>query len=129
MSLKQTQHFEVEELNEDVIPKVDLSPYLRIVNSLSTYRIKGRVTELTGLVVKAVIPGVRVGELCYIESSYKKIPIKAEVVGFKDKDVLLMPLGELEGIGPGNDVIPMGSCLMDTIIESMYLNQNQRLMN
>lgn len=101
-----------EELSEDIIPPLDLSPYLRLVKSLSTYRLKGRVTELTGLVVKAVVPGVRVGELCFIESSYKKIPIKAEVVGFKDKEVLLMPLGELEGIGPGNDVIPTGNCLM-----------------
>ncbi len=112
MSFQESNKLIAEELSEEIIPSIDLSPYLRLVNSLSTYRIKGRVTELTGLVVKAVIPGVRVGELCYIESSYKKIPIKAEVVGFKDKDVLLMPLGELEGIGPGNDVIPTGTCLM-----------------
>jgi len=100
------------EMTENNLPKIDLSRYLRLINSLATYRIKGRVTELTGLVVKAVVPGVRVGELCYIESSHKKIPTKAEVVGFKDREVLLMPLGELEGIGPGNDVIPTGSCLM-----------------
>jgi len=100
------------EMTENDLPKIDLSRYLRLINSLATYRIKGRVTELTGLVVKAVVPGVRVGELCYIESSHKKIPTKAEVVGFKDREVLLMPLGELEGIGPGNDVIPTGSCLM-----------------
>lgn len=111
MSFRSQNNLNSEELSEDIIPLLDLSPYLRLVNSLSTYRIKGRVTELTGLVVKAVVPGVRVGELCYIESLYKKIPIKAEVVGFKDKDVLLMPLGELEGIGPGNDVIPTGNCL------------------
>jgi type III secretion protein N (ATPase) len=98
--------------DENDLPKIDLSRYLRLINSLATYRIKGRVAELTGLVVKAVVPGVRVGELCYIESSHKKIPTKAEVVGFKDREVLLMPLGELEGIGPGNDVIPTGSCLM-----------------
>ncbi len=112
MMNKNANYSTVEDLNESIIPPLDLSPYLRLVKSLSTYRLKGRVTELTGLVVKAIVPGVRVGELCFIESSHKKIPIKAEVVGFKDKEVLLMPLGELEGIGPGNDVIPTGNCLM-----------------
>lgn len=99
-------------MTEEDLPKIDLIPYLRIVENLPSYRVKGRVTELTGLVVKAVVPGVRVGELCFIEPLHKKNPIKAEVVGFKDKEVLLMPLGELEGIGPGNDVIPTGNCLM-----------------
>jgi len=98
-------------LDESILPKIDLSKYLRIVDNISTYRIKGKVIELTGLVVKASIPGVRVGELCYIESAHKKLPIKAEVVGFKNKEVLLMPLGDLEGIGPGNEVIPTGNCL------------------
>ncbi len=106
-------------MTEADLPRIDLSPHLRLISNLSTYRIKGRVTELTGLVVRAVAPGVRVGELCYIESSYKKIPIKAEVVGFKDQDVLLMPLGELEGIGPGNDVIPTGSSLTVRVGENI----------
>ncbi len=110
---------QTETMTEEDLPKIDLSPYLRLVENLSTYRIKGRVTELTGLVVKAVAPGVRVGELCFIESLHKKIPIKAEVVGFKDREVLLMPLGELEGIGPGNDVIPTGNCLTVRVGENL----------
>ncbi len=94
------------------VPTVDLHRYYRAVSALSTYRIKGKVTELTGLVVKAIVPGVRVGELCFIQPFHRSQPIKGEVVGFKDKEVLLMPLGDLEGIGPGNDVIPTGNCLM-----------------
>ncbi len=93
------------------IPLLDLHRYYREISSLSTYRIKGKVTELTGLVAKAIVPGVRVGELCHIQPFHRSHPIKAEVVGFKDNVVLLMPLGELEGIGPGNDVIPTGNCL------------------
>ena len=92
-------------------PIVDLFKYLHSIRSISTYRIKGRVVELTGLVVKAIVPGVHVGELCYIQPFQKKEPIKAEVVGFKEETVLLMPLGDLEGIGPGNDVLPTSSCL------------------
>lgn len=99
------------EKEDFVLPLIDLRKYLHVINSLSTYRIKGRVTELTGLVVKAIVPGVHVGELCYIQTLQKNEPIKAEVVGFKGESVLLMPLGDLEGIGPGNDVLPTGSCL------------------
>src|SRR3989338_6860348 len=93
-------------------PIIDLSKYRKAIANVSTYKVKGKVTELTGLVVKAVVPNVRIGELCLINSYYRKQPIKSEVVGFKDNSVLLMPLGDLEGIGPGNDVIPTGNCLM-----------------
>jgi len=113
------EQFSEYSMSEKDLPMIDLSPYLRLIEGVSTYRIKGRVTELTGLIVKAVIPNVRVGELCYIQSSYRKTLIKAEVVGFKDKDVLLMPLGELEGIGPGNEVLPTGSCLMVKVGENL----------
>jgi FliI/YscN family ATPase len=68
------------------------------------------VTELTGLMIKAVVPGGLAGELVEIESANGAL--KSEVVGFRDKDVLLMPLGDLEGIGPGNDVIPTGHSLL-----------------
>ena len=100
-------------------PAIDLRKYYREVHSLSTYRIKGKVTELQGLVVKAIIPGVRVGELCYIYPFHQSNPIKAEVVSFKDKEVLLMPLGDLEGIGPGNEVVPTGNCLLVRVGEGL----------
>lgn len=101
------------------LPTIDLRKYYRAVHSLSTYRIKGKVAELTGLVVKALVPGVRVGELCYIYPFHRAHPIKAEVVGFKDNDVLLMPLGDLEGIGPGNEVVPTGGCLTVRVGEGL----------
>ncbi len=94
------------------LPQLSLDRVRARVAEANFYRLKGKVTELTGLVVKAVIPGVKVGELCYIESLHLKKPIKAEVVGFRDKHVLLMPLGELAGIGPGNDVVPTGHSLL-----------------
>lgn len=93
------------------LPKVDFHKYFHNLSSVSTYSIKGKVTELTGLVIKAVVPGVRVGELCFIEPYHNKPPIKAEVVGFRDNEALLMPLGDLEGIGLGNDVTPTGGYL------------------
>ncbi len=106
-------------LDESILPNIDLSRYVQALDSLSTYRLKGKVVELTGLIVKAAIPGVRVGELCYIERTHQKAPIKAEVVGFKDKEVLLMPLGDLEGIGPGNEVFPSGASLKVKVGENL----------
>ncbi len=92
-------------------PVIDFSKYHHKLSEVSTYNIKGKVTELTGLVVRAVVPGVRIGELCFIEPYHKKEAIKAEVVGFRDQEVLLMPLGDLEGIGLNNNVIPTGHSL------------------
>ncbi len=93
------------------LPVVDFHKYHHQLSAVSTYNIKGKVTELTGIVVRAVLPGVRIGELCFIIPHHGRSSIKAEVVGFKDQEVLLMPLGELEGIGLGNDVIPTGHTL------------------
>ena len=96
---------------KDELPVVDFHKYHHLLSSVSTYSIKGKVTELTGIVVRAVVPGVRIGELCFIVPYHSKTPIKAEVVGFRDQEALLMPLGNLEGIGLGNDVIPTGHTL------------------
>jgi len=101
------------------LPSVDFHKHFHNLSSISTYSIKGKVTELTGLVVKAVVPGVRIGELCLIQPHHNETPIKAEVVGFKDQEVLLMPLGNLEGIGLGNDVIPTGKCLSVRVGEEL----------
>lgn len=100
-----------EDAKSDDIPVVDFAKYHHALLNVSTYNIKGKVTELTGIVVRAVVPGVRIGELCFIVPYHNRAPIKSEVVGFRDQEVLLMPLGELEGIGLGNDVVPTGHTL------------------
>lgn len=90
---------------------ISLDSYFERVRTAPIYKVKGRVKELTGLIVRAVVPNVKVGELCFIQMHGGSTKIKAEVVGFKDNDVLMMPLGNLEGIGPGNEVVPTGDCL------------------
>lgn len=101
------------------LPIVDFDKYHHLLSAVTTYSIKGKITELTGLVVRAVVPGVRMGELCFIVPYHGRTPIKAEVVGFKDQEVLLMPLGNLEGIGLGNDVIPTGHTLTVRVGEQL----------
>jgi type III secretion protein N (ATPase) len=89
---------------------IDLSRYYSLIKDAQTVRVRGRVTELTGLIIKASVPNVRVGELVYIKSRNRG-SVKAEVVGFQGDDVMLMPLGELVGIGPDSEVIPAGKPL------------------
>lgn len=102
-----------------VAVKINLDKYRPIIRQAPVYRVKGKVKELTGLIVRAVVPNVRVGEVCQIQIHQRGKSLKAEVVGFKDKDVLLMPLGDLEGIGPGNEVIPTGDCLRVPVGEGL----------
>jgi flagellar protein export ATPase FliI len=95
----------------DAILDKDFKSYLDALETASPVEVRGRVTEVTGLVVKAVVPGVSVGELCHIKVHHRNKPVRAEVVGFKDEHVFLMPLGSLEGIGPGSEVVPSGNTL------------------
>ncbi|QSQ18678.1 type III secretion system ATPase SctN [Pyxidicoccus parkwayensis] len=89
---------------------IDLSRYFELIKDASLVRVRGRVTELTGLIIKASVPNVRVGELVHIKSRTRG-SVKAEVVGFQGDEVMLMPLGELYGIGPDSEVVPTGKPL------------------
>ncbi len=86
---------------------IDLGHYKQLVKEASTVRIRGRVTELTGLIIKASVPGVRVGEVVEIRGKNRS-KVRGEVVGFQGDEVMLMPLGDLAGIGPDSEVIPTG---------------------
>ncbi len=92
----------------DAVFDKDFTRYFDALETANPVEVRGRVVEVTGLVVKAVVPGVSVGELCHIHCHHRNKPVRAEVVGFKDEAVYLMPLGGLEGIGPGSEVVPSG---------------------
>lgn len=88
---------------------IQLRRAIEEVREAQPYRVRGRVTELTGLIIKAAVPGVRIGEMCWVTSPKDDAPpLKTEVVGFKDGSVFLMPLGVARGIGPDSEVIPSG---------------------
>lgn len=67
--------------------------------------VNGRITEVVGMLIKAVIPHVKVGEVCLIKREGLE-PLKTEVVGFTQEEVFLSPLGDLTGVGPSSEVIP-----------------------
>jgi len=67
--------------------------------------VHGRITEVIGMLIRAIIPQVKMGELCLIKRAGE--PLAAEVVGFTKDEVILSPLGDMQGIGPSSEVIPM----------------------
>src|SRR5687767_9429956 len=88
---------------------VELGEALRALDEVNPLRLAGRVTEVTGLVMRATIPGVRVGELVYVDEGHHRL--RAEVVGFRGEEVVLMPLGPVAGLGPDSLVSPTGKPL------------------
>ena len=68
----------------------------------------GRVTRVVGLVLEATGIDVGLGSLCRITSHARDRSVLAEVVGFNERHVLLMPLGELDGLHAGAIVQPLG---------------------
>lgn len=69
---------------------------------------RGRVVQLIGLVIESEGPLAAVGEVCRIRSPRNDGETLAEVVGFRDHHLLLMPLGNVHGIAPGSEVVAMG---------------------
>src|SRR3954466_15976839 len=92
---------------------IDLGKALSRLEHASPRRESGRVTEVTGLVIRASVPGVRIGEIVSIASPdhgglrrSQAAPLRAEVVGFRGDEIVLMPLGDTAGIGPDSLVTP-----------------------
>lgn len=75
------------------------------LEELELTTVHGRITEIVGMLIKAVIPQVKMGEVCLIKREGE--PLIAEVVGFTKEEVYLSPLGEMSGIGPSSEVIPL----------------------
>jgi len=86
---------------------IDLGEALRALDEVNPLRLAGRVTEVTGLVMRATIPGVRVGELVHVDLAGGQ-RLQAEVVGFRGEEVVLLPLGNTAGVGPDAVVSPTG---------------------
>ena len=80
----------------------------RSVLETRTIEVKGKVTQVIGTIVKAVVPGVKVGEICTLRNPWENFELQAEVVGFAKDAALLTPLGSLLGISAATEVIPSG---------------------
>lgn len=80
---------------------------------------RGKVSQVTGLIIRVEGFDAFVGEVCEIEIKSNQRIVLAEVVGFVDKTVLLMPLDEVEDIGPGSLVYGTGKKLKVEVSDDM----------
>ncbi len=83
---------------------LNFEKYYDILDAAHLTKDSGKVTEVTGLLIKGFIPGVSVGSICEIQTSISDKPVLAEVVGFKDRHVLMMSLGGMRGISMGSKI-------------------------
>lgn len=86
----------------DYIPNL----LLQTLKEVSPVVVKGKVTEVVGTIIKAVVPGVKVGEICLLRNPWEDSEIKAEVVGFTKGQVLLTAMGAMQGVSTATEVIP-----------------------
>ena len=87
---------------------LSLDRYRELIRSRSFIRHSGKVTKVVGLTIETEGPQTHIGELCRIHGGHMGRDMLAEVVGFRDKAVLMMPIGDMTGISPGNPVTATG---------------------
>ena len=90
---------------------IELEKFTNAISSSSFIEYTGKVSKVVGLTIEADGPEVNIGELCEIHAARFRKVVYAEVVGFRDNKVLLMPLGDMSGVGPGNKVVATGTNL------------------
>jgi flagellum-specific ATP synthase len=101
------------------------SKLLEVVRTVDLAPVVGRITGATGLIIESAGPKAKLNELCYIRGDGVEIP--AEVVGFRNDKILLMPLAEVDGLRPGWQVhstggplqVPVGPGLLGRVIDGL----------
>lgn len=107
---------------------------LHHVDSLDSFKRYGRVKRVVGLMIESQGPESSIGDVCFIHvGTKKKRKIQAEVVGFKDENVILMPYTSLHDISPGSLVettmkpleIKAGPGLIGKVVDSLGVPLDQ----
>lgn len=106
---------------------LDFQKYYDLVDSAQLTNDSGKVTEVTGLLIKGYLPGASLGSLCEIRPPGMDRVFMAEVVGFKDKSVLMMPLTEMRGVALGAKItlrrqvatIKVGTDLLGRVVDGL----------
>ncbi len=100
---------------------VNFDKYNRVLQD-SFFKVKGKVVNVVGLTIESKGPSAKLGDICLIYGNGKAEeakPVLAEVVGFKEEKVLLMPYDNVSGIGPGSSVENTGSLLTVRVDDSL----------
>ena len=85
----------------------NLSNLLKAVKTAPPLSLEGRVTKVAGLVIEGDGPSASVGEVCRVQLS-EGATLEAEVVGFKDRTIQLMPIGDMTGLTQGSRILATG---------------------
>ena len=99
----------------------------RRVDQVAPFDRIGRVVRVTSLVIESEGPAVALGDTCKVVLPRRETGVTAEVVGFRDNHVLLMPLTEMHDIQPGCKVVagpalgqvPVSNGLMGRIMDGL----------
>lgn len=86
----------------------------------------GRVTACNGLVLESRGPSSTLGELCSVKMQGRD-PLDAQVIGFRDDRVLLMPFGDAQGVSIGTEVravgtrrdVPVGEAMLGRVVDAL----------
>lgn len=101
------------------MPEIDFSKYKTVTND-SLFKVKGKVVNVIGLTIESAGPVAKLGDICMISPGTGNAkPALAEVVGFKEGKLLLMPYQNVEGIGPGSSVENTGAPLTVKVDDSL----------
>jgi len=106
------------------VPVATFDKKRKALENAEPFRIYGQVRKVVGLIIESSGPPARIGDICLIENSTtshlgQENFIRAEVVGFRENFVLLMPFGEMTGVQAGNLVINTGKCLKIPVGETL----------
>ena len=85
-----------------------LAAYAQKLEKIDPLKAIGRVTRSVGLVIESQGPTVSVGDLCYLPTANGERTAMLEVVGFRDNNVLLMPLGQMPPVRVGDSIVAAG---------------------
>lgn len=99
-------------------PAVDWGRLEQILGEVQETPRCGKVVHVVGLGIEAEGPDARLGEVLTVQAQ-GRAPLLAEVVGFRSGRVLLMPLGDMTGIGPGSLVVSTGSAFAVSVGEDL----------
>jgi len=79
---------------------IDIKKYSSFIETNSFVKKIGKISRIIGLMIESDGPGVAIGSICTIKSRIRP-HILAQVVGFRNNQTLLMPLGDIDGVEPG----------------------------
>ena len=89
---------------------IDFEKYRKTILETNPFDTYGKVSGVIGLLVEGRNPEASIGEMCRVfpDGNGADTAISAEVVGFRKENVLLMPFGDLDGVGPGCRILTTG---------------------